>query len=596
MATFRYLEEKLLERLQGWKRRTLSWAAKEVLIKSVALALPLHVMSCFKLPLSLCRLLDKHVARFWWSVEEEQSKIRWVSWRNLCKSKHDGGMGFSRFEHFNQALLAKIGWQILNDPQSLLAQVYQGKYFPTGTFLTAQARSRPSWGWQSVLYGRELLEKGIRWQVGNGLKTSLLSSNWIPLLHPNPPQFNPLVLPVGGGLPVAEVIIPGEGRWDESKLNQWFDPPTCRAITTIPLPRGTVEDRLVWHDSADGAFSVKSAYHLAVRLDQCTNRWRATVSWMDRVSWIRLWGAKIPPKLKVFLWQIFNRALPTAEALREKDVEVHPRCPVCWSASETMEHLFLDCPVARALWDFAGLEHLGQGLPRQTFPLFLKTLMAIVHKSDLWLAVVAVLWRIWKSRNWVVFEGKQFGFPALMRQYHQQLAEWARLPADPGMGPVNPCPSRLNPVRSTSIVCMWDGATRRGSHSAGGIVVMTSAREILGVVGVQFQCIDDPLVVEVLALREALWWCLEHGFPMVQFEGDAKVVIDKINRAETGDIRMGAVLEEVVSCFASRTGFSVRFVGRRNNRVAHVVARKALSLLPSACRVFDFQAWLNSRM
>ncbi|CAL1369949.1 unnamed protein product [Linum trigynum] len=76
VATFRYLEEKLLERLQGWKRRTLSWAAKETLIKPVALALPLHVMSCFRLPLSPCRLLDKHVARFWWGVEDGQSRIR----------------------------------------------------------------------------------------------------------------------------------------------------------------------------------------------------------------------------------------------------------------------------------------------------------------------------------------------------------------------------------------------------------------------------------------------------------------------------------------------------------------------------------------
>ncbi|CAL1356987.1 unnamed protein product [Linum trigynum] len=177
MATFRYLEEKLLERLQGWKRRTLSWAAKEVLIKSIALALPLHVMSCFKLPLSLCRLLDKHVARFWWGVEDDQSKIRWVSWHNMCKSKHDGGMGFRRFEHFNQALLAKIGWRIITEPQSLLAQVYRGKYFPTGTFLSAQARSRPSWGWQSILHGRQLLEKGVRWQVGNGQTASLLSAN-----------------------------------------------------------------------------------------------------------------------------------------------------------------------------------------------------------------------------------------------------------------------------------------------------------------------------------------------------------------------------------------------------------------------------------
>ncbi|CAL1407884.1 unnamed protein product [Linum trigynum] len=44
-TTFCYLEEKLLERLQGWKRRTLL-LAKETLIKSIALALPLHVMSC----------------------------------------------------------------------------------------------------------------------------------------------------------------------------------------------------------------------------------------------------------------------------------------------------------------------------------------------------------------------------------------------------------------------------------------------------------------------------------------------------------------------------------------------------------------------
>ncbi|CAL1356986.1 unnamed protein product [Linum trigynum] len=317
---------------------------------------------------------------------------------------------------------------------------------------------------------------------------------------------------------------------------------------------------------------------------------------MDRTSWIRLWEANIPPKLKVFVWQIFNRILPTTEALREKDVEIHPRCPVCWEGTETMEHLFLDCPVARALWDYAGLEHLGQGLPRHTFPLFLKNLLAVIPQPDLLFAVVAVLWRIWRSRNWVVFEGKQFGFPALMRQYNQQLDEWVRLPTDPIMAMGTPVPAFLNPVPPTAVICMWDGATRHGSHSAGGMVIMTSAREILRVKGVQFQCIDDPLVVEVLALREAIWRCLEQGFSTVLFEGDAKVVIDKINRAENGDSRMGAVLEEIVSYFAFHSGFSVRFVGRSHNRVAHMVARKALSLFPITCRVFDFQAWLNSRM
>ncbi|CAL1359850.1 unnamed protein product [Linum trigynum] len=186
METLRYLEEKLLARLQGWKQRTLSWAARETLIKSIALALPLHVMSCFKLPKSLCRLLDKYVARFRWGATEVNSKIRWMSWRDLCRSKHDGGMGFRQFEHFNQALLAKIGWRILFKPQSLLGQVYKGKYFPNGHFLHAKTRSRPSWGWQSILFGRKLLEMGLRWQIGNGRSASLLHSTWIPQFQLDP--------------------------------------------------------------------------------------------------------------------------------------------------------------------------------------------------------------------------------------------------------------------------------------------------------------------------------------------------------------------------------------------------------------------------
>ncbi|CAL1372690.1 unnamed protein product [Linum trigynum] len=235
------------------------------------------------------------------------------------------------------------------------------------------------------------------------------------------------VLPEGMELRVSEVLCSGEGRWCDSKLSQWFDPSTCRTIKTIPLPREHVSDRLIWNDTEDDKFTVKYAYHLAVRLDKQSGKWRSMVSWMDKASWIRLWEANVPPKLKVFLWQIFNRILPTTKALIVRGIEVHPRCSVCWAETETLEHLFLDCLVARALWDHSGLEYLGQGLPRQTFPLFLKRLVALIHQPDLLVALAAVLWRIGRSRNWVVFDGKQFGIPALMRQFHQQYEEWTSL-------------------------------------------------------------------------------------------------------------------------------------------------------------------------
>ncbi|CAL1401222.1 unnamed protein product [Linum trigynum] len=168
--------------------------------------------------------------------------------------------------------------------------------------------------------------------------------------------------------------------------------------------------------------------------------------------------------------------LPTTEALIEKGVPVLPRCPVCWAESEILEHLFLYCPVAQALWDYSGLASLGEGLPKHTFPLFLKRLLDLINQPSVLMAVIAILWRIWRSRNWVVFEGKQFDFPALMRQYSQQYEEWVGLPVDRGP------PSRVSPptqpalVGEGTLVCMWDGATRRGSHSSGGFVVLSRSR------------------------------------------------------------------------------------------------------------------------
>ncbi|CAL1368759.1 unnamed protein product [Linum trigynum] len=355
-------------------------------------------------------------------------------------------------------------------------------------------------------------------------------------------------------------------------------------------------DRLIWHGTSDGVFTVKSTYHLAVDLARRNCCWRATASWMDRASWIWLWGADIPPKLKVFVWQIFHRILPTTEGLIEKSVPVLPRCPVCWEASETMEHLFLDCPVTRALWDYSRLEHLGQGLPCHTFPLFLKRLFTLVHQPRMIMDVVAVLWRIWKSRNWVVFEGKQFRFPALMRQVHQQCEEWERVPADRKEMGLHPTVQPSGLTGGSSLVCMWDGATRAGSHSAGRMVLLDPYRMVIRAQGVQYRVVDDPLVVEALVLREALLWRVANGFQEVRFEGDAKVIFDKINQAEIRNSRIGMILDEICQCMGNQPGFSLRFVGRRNDRVAHAVARKALSLYLSTCRAFNFLTWLFSRM
>ncbi|CAL2228092.1 unnamed protein product [Prunus armeniaca] len=91
------------------------------------MAMPNHAMSYFKLPVSLCKEIEGEIAPFWWKNGADRKPIQWVGWKQLSRLKKDGGLGFRELTSFNLAMLAKIGWRILCQPQSLLGQVLQDK-------------------------------------------------------------------------------------------------------------------------------------------------------------------------------------------------------------------------------------------------------------------------------------------------------------------------------------------------------------------------------------------------------------------------------------------------------------------------------------
>ncbi|CAL1400672.1 unnamed protein product [Linum trigynum] len=211
---------------------------------------------------------------------------------------------------------------------------------------------------------------------------------------------------------------------------------------------------------------------------------------------------------------------------------------------------------------------------------------------------VSLLWRVWKSHNWVVFEGCQYQREVLRNQWVTPVEEWKRMRSveeDRHQGRRQVAP--LAPLRfpqGVSWVCSFDGAVREASHSAVGIVLQGPYGVVVRALGKGLADLTDPMLVELMAIREAILWCRSMGLHDVCYQGDAKVVIDKLLAGCAWDCYGGAVLREVQELLANVTGDVLRFVGRDNNRVAHRVARKALSLYPTLIGGFDFCVWLHS--
>ena len=152
----------------NWSTHFLSIAGKAMMLQSVLSAIPSFALTCFELPISLCTPIQSVLARFWWDSKDMERKICWLSWDKLTQPKNVRGLGFSDIQAFKQALLAKIGWRLITNPNCFLAKIFPRKYCPKTSFLKVQCSSAMSYGWRGILAGSDLFIHHLSKAVGNG--------------------------------------------------------------------------------------------------------------------------------------------------------------------------------------------------------------------------------------------------------------------------------------------------------------------------------------------------------------------------------------------------------------------------------------------
>lgn len=231
------------------------------MLKSVLSAIPAYTMSCFKLPKSLIKRIQSALTRFWWDAKPGKKKMCWIAWSKLTRSKHDGGLGFRYVESFNDALLAKLSWRILTNPQCLLARVLKGRYCPTTPFLQATTPSSSSHGWRSIMIGKDLLLTNVGKSIGNGKNTMIWTDPWLSGSKPirpvgPPPQHTE-------NMRVSELLKPNSSEWDRGKIATIVPQYASDILCIKPSTKGA-ENSFIWTMNKTGVYSTKSGYHASV--------------------------------------------------------------------------------------------------------------------------------------------------------------------------------------------------------------------------------------------------------------------------------------------------------------------------------------------
>ena len=97
----------------------------------------------------------------------------------MGKTKAKGGMGYRDLECFNMAMLAKQGWRLVQNLDSLVAKVFHEKYYGGESFLNSRLGPRPSYAWQSIWNAKKLLQEGLLWRVGDGKSINIWGARWV---------------------------------------------------------------------------------------------------------------------------------------------------------------------------------------------------------------------------------------------------------------------------------------------------------------------------------------------------------------------------------------------------------------------------------
>ncbi|GJV26066.1 hypothetical protein Tco_1378761 [Tanacetum coccineum] len=170
------LVEKAHNKIGDWKNKSLSFAGRLQLCKSVISSMQVYWDSVLVLLKGIIYDIQQLIRGFLWCNGD--FKCGKANWEDICLPKQERGLGLRSLEVFNLALMTTHVWNIISNKESLWVR-WIHTYKLRGRILwDIQPKSSTSWGWWKILQLRDLVKPFLWVRIGNAMNTSIWYDMW----------------------------------------------------------------------------------------------------------------------------------------------------------------------------------------------------------------------------------------------------------------------------------------------------------------------------------------------------------------------------------------------------------------------------------
>ncbi|XP_018512128.2 uncharacterized protein LOC103853200 [Brassica rapa] len=377
-------------RFSSWSVKSLSFAGRLLLIKTVIAGITTFWCSAFILPKACINKINSMCSFFLWKGNLEGHHSAKVAWETVTLTKAQGGLGIKDLHVWNKSCSLRLIWIIIFREDSVWAAWFKEVVLKGSlqNYWTVKPSQKNSWLVNKLIKMRTKVFPLIKMRIENGRTARFWLDNWAPTSSLTLSQTLP-----GGrfGIPLSATVasLRRNGSWRLPPARSEVMLELYAYMTMIELTER--EDYYEWE--IQGATTIKfstGAIYTNLRGTIPDQSWTKTI-WIPRAI----------PRHSFHSWLVTLNQCPTRDRMIQWGLQIDPTCLLCNLTAESRDHLYFVCPYSFGLWTLVASQCRIR--PQRTWESTITQMeMLSIQKPYRLLTLLswqATMYWLWKERN-----------------------------------------------------------------------------------------------------------------------------------------------------------------------------------------------------